>query len=460
MWVAAWWMGCGPALPLEAELAPSRWVPAAAEVRWTGPSGEASLWVAGSPFGAWRQVAASTVEDGASSLPLTLLPVGRTWRWRVEVEAGDELWRSDTETVAFEAPEQVSMDRKSSDAGAAFPGGWWVGNQYGPPFEPDGAVAVVLDGDGSVVWWAPSPDGYRVIRAHPSRDGRDVIVLEDHEDPEKRRIVRYSLDGTRRTVTAAPQANHELRENDDGTFSYLAYVFSDEELVPRTPGPTASDAIRTVPEGSPDGADATDGFDFFDDYPADPWFACGHVGWDQFVPGAAEWTHANSLIRSPLGDGWLVVVRHLDAVVQAGDEGQFGWQVGGREATIAPIGPVSFEHAHATDAWAEGDAIHLLLFDNGDHSPEPILSRVVELRIDPAAGTVQEVWSLPDPRERRTTFLGDAQRLPGGNTLVTWTGGLAGPGRLAEYTPAGEEIWRLDSDAPLARGTWVPTLTP
>jgi Arylsulfotransferase (ASST) len=282
--------------------------------------------------------------------------------------------------------------------------------------------------------------------------------LWDHAAPEERRIERIPLDGSAGVETIAPDATHDFWEDGDGTFTYLAYdLRQDVHIVGDLPA--VANRLRTVPEGATDPAEVVDGFAFFDDYPAEPWFTCSHAAFGAFVDGANEWTHVSSLVRAPDGDGWWIVVRHFDAIVAVGDDGAFRWQAGGRDGTLTALAgapgaaPVAqFEHGHASHAW--GDRI--LVFDNGDHSPRPIVSRVVELRIDPDAGTWEEVWSLPAPSGTFESFLGDARRLPGGNTLVAWTD----IGEIAEYTPEGDEVWRVDTTEHYGRAIWVPALTP
>jgi hypothetical protein len=457
MWLG--WLGaCGA--DFVATLSHSEYTPAAARVEWTGPAGHATLLAADGPLDEWRVVSEADVDQGASSLPLALLPAGKTWRWRVEVDTGGNVLRSEVDQFSvLDPPDGLGNPRlERIDRGRSqMADGWWVGYHYGFKHDPSGAIPFVADGEGKVVWWVePAIDGHRPMRVRPSADGRDVLVLEDHDDPELRRLVRYSLDGTERIETALPDASHDFWENPDGTITYVAYTFSSDELMPGVPGPVVADVVRTVPEGATAEDEPVGGFDFFDDYPADPWFTCWHARWDEFVPGAAEWSHVNSLIRHPEDEGWLLVARHLDAALLVSDGHELLWQVGGLDATLTGGPGTPFEHGHASHAWTDDQGLlHLLVFDNGDHSPKPILTRVVELRIDPDAGQVDVVWELADPEGGFTSFLGDARRLPEGNTVVVWTD----RGEVSEYTPDGDEVWRLDVDEPMGRGFWVPRLT-
>jgi hypothetical protein len=317
---------------------------------------------------------------------------------------------------------------------------------------------MVLDGNGDVVWWVPpDPGGGLAMRVKPSNDRRSVLVLQDFEDGARRVVHRYALDGTERVETAVPGASHDFWENDDGTITYVAYASSDAELVPGQPGPAVADVLRTVPEGATDASEAEDGWDYFADYPLDPWYPCDHADWDTFVPRAAEWSHTSSLMKSPIDGAWVLQSRYFDAVL-AVDGHELRWQAGGIGATLTPTGPgAAVHHAHSSHLW-EGDdgELHLLAFDNGNHLPTPIVSRVVELAIDPDGGTVDPVWELRDPDGLLTGFLGDAQRLPNGDTLVVWTT----RGELAEYTRDGDEVWSASVTGSLGRGYWVPSLAP
>lgn len=98
------------------------------------------------------------------------------------------------------------------------------------------------------------------------------------------------------------------------------------------------------------------------------------------------------------------------------------------------IPPSVVSHQHAPVALPNG---HILTFDNGNfrtgaHVP---FSRVLE--IDPA--THEVVWSYADEMVNAffTAFMGNAQRLPNGNTHIT----ESATGRLFEVIPAGEVVW-------------------
>ena len=87
------------------------------------------------------------------------------------------------------------------------------------------------------------------------------------------------------------------------------------------------------------------------------------------------------------------------------------------------------------------------MFDNGNHRSPPY-TRVVQLAFDPDAGTIDELWEWRETPDFFDAFVGDADRLPNGNTLIT-SGARA---RLIEVTPEGEVVW--SQQAPREDG-WI-----
>lgn len=96
--------------------------------------------------------------------------------------------------------------------------------------------------------------------------------------------------------------------------------------------------------------------------------------------------------------------------------------------------------------WGDG----FLVFDNGYHHPD-LVSRVVEYHIDPEARTLKKVWEFASETSDFNPLLGDAKRLPNGNTLVSWTIS----GMVTEISPEGEVVWRASGDLGGATGRLV-----
>jgi len=98
---------------------------------------------------------------------------------------------------------------------------------------------------------------------------------------------------------------------------------------------------------------------------------------------------------------------------------------------------------------------HFLIFDNDyfnttrPHSPtntghsfvdgRKIESRVVEFRVDPVRKEAREVWTWVAPMGRMAHQMGDADRLPNGNTVASFTNTHT----VSEATSSGKIVWEL-----------------
>jgi hypothetical protein len=166
----------------------------------------------------------------------------------------------------------------------------------------------------------------------------------------------------------------------------------------------------------------------------------------QTVDGS-DWSHCNTvkliqnyhyrgtiypavvvLLSRELDTFWMIDYATGDILWSCGQNGTFGR----REPPAEPL----FNKAHEIDRLANGN---FLLFDNGtDRVPQ--VSRALEFRADPAAGTATEVWSWTDPESVMfAPWGGDADRLPNGNTLI----GDVLDAKIVELNPAGEKVWQM-----------------
>ncbi|GAA2869005.1 hypothetical protein Acy02nite_40790 [Actinoplanes cyaneus] len=163
-----------------------------------------------------------------------------------------------------------------------------------------------------------------------------------------------------------------------------------------------------------------------------------------------DWSHANAVVLDADRNALLVSLRHHDAVLAVryredagGPAGSRLWELG-REGTFALASGRWFSHQHAPEVQPDG---RILLYDNGVGQREPV-SRAVEYRLE--GDRAWQVWSheLRDgDRPVHCSRLGDANRLPGGNVLVTHGNILDDRGRLhariVEVTPGGNVVSEL-----------------
>lgn len=156
-----------------------------------------------------------------------------------------------------------------------------------------------------------------------------------------------------------------------------------------------------------------------------------------------EWSHGNTVEETPEGNV-LVSFRNTSTVAIVDRRtGSFAWK----------LGPPSLAQQHDPTVLPNGN---ILIFDNGVHRldlPFPF-SRVLE--VDPKTGAI--VWAYRDSPLQNffSPYIGGAQRLANGNTLVC-EGCF---GRIFEVTAGGQVVWEYISphffDVPLL-GTvnWV-----
>jgi Arylsulfotransferase (ASST) len=136
------------------------------------------------------------------------------------------------------------------------------------------------------------------------------------------------------------------------------------------------------------------------------------------------WAQGNSVEELPDGD-ILASYRPTSTVVRISRKtGKIAWK----------LGPPTVAGQHAPTLLGNGN---VLIFDNGVHRLDDSMpySRVIE--INPATNEIvwkyqdKPGWNFFSPR------MGNAQRLPNGNTLIT----ESSSGRIFEVTKDGEVVW-------------------
>ena len=318
-------------------------------------------------------------------------------------------------------------------------------------FDKDTSEAFVLRGDGSIVWRSGDPGTpYKINRVRLGADRQSVLFSAYDRDrtSDIGGVTRVDLTtGAILSDTRTRDQHHDFVAHEDGSLTWLSWGYG-EATLGLAPIPIASDVLRTAPEGSAE-EEPEKIYDFLEDYPEEPFWPCQHMSFDRFAPGHYEWSHSNSLAYVPEEDAYFVMVRYWDALLKISRQGELIWQLGGIHGDFDLAEDQAFHHAHMSEVWPGG----ALLFDNGDHT-EPTVSGVAEYAWDEDLGSAEKVWEYRHPEGLFVSHLGDARRLPGGNTLISW-----GPlGEITEITPAGEVVWALDTDGTVSRVTWVDAL--
>ncbi|HEX6273409.1 MAG TPA: arylsulfotransferase family protein [Polyangiaceae bacterium] len=253
--------------------------------------------------------------------------------------------------------------------------------------------AFILDADGDVVWYAGGPEN--PTRAQLDYEGRNMWMLELNLTNELGEMRALSMDGERelRDVPGFETAHHDFTVLPGGRVAALAW---------RTPG---IDAESELVVRSPDGTLSRP-------------FAIGNALY------RAEAFHANAIHYVPFDDGFTIADRNANAFVKVSATGALEWQLGGR-CDGAPAGskcsPQAWDVVHGHHLLEDGTFV---LFNNTYAD----VSRVLEFRLNATPSSFTATLVEDHAGAEKSQNLGDVQRLPGGNTLVTY----ATAGKLVE----------------------------
>lgn len=156
----------------------------------------------------------------------------------------------------------------------------------------------------------------------------------------------------------------------------------------------------------------------------------------QGYPGVADWAHGNSVTVDPGDGGFVVSLRHQNAVVKLSRHGELewilgtpnGWREPWAEKLLRIDGGRPFHHQHDAHFCDTGE---LLLFDNGTsggHPPEPELpidqqeSHALAYRIEVDAMTATETWRYGGDAIAYSGYVGGVAQTPNGNRFIACTG--------------------------------------
>lgn len=174
--------------------------------------------------------------------------------------------------------------------------------------------------------------------------------------------------------------------------------------------------------------------------------------WDQFnilgaehedlTAGWIDYIHMNSVDYD--FDGHIICSsRHLSECTKINrNTGEIMWRLGGKYNQFDFVNdPDRFSYQHDFRP-VPGKPNHYTVFDNGNfHTPH--YSRAVEYVVDTENMTATKVWEYRhQPNDYATWWMGNAQRLPNGNTLINWADGSLP--KTTEVNPDGEVVYEMD----------------
>jgi hypothetical protein len=163
-----------------------------------------------------------------------------------------------------------------------------------------------------------------------------------------------------------------------------------------------------------------------------------------FTADRIDYVHSNALVLDNDGN-WLVSHRHLSEITKINrTTGDIIWRLGGKNNQFEFVNDINdstgFNYQHDIRAMENGN---YLLYDNGNfHSPP--FSRAVEYQLDVPNKTATVTWQYRDTPDIYGWFMGSAQRLPGGNTFISWGGTYENSApTITEVHPDGSKAFEL-----------------
>ncbi len=423
-----------PELFGELELEASEVVPTVIRARWLTTEVSESFVAFGLDGQAAVQVAGSSPDGLHHEAQLLGLKASREYTVRAGV-AGDSgtAWGPATELTTGGVPAELpSLSVETDDLPAAFEGFVLTVIRGNPSF------VVIYDTEGDYVWWHQDTGTGQLGTAFltPERDGIVWGSFKSEPDSLESSFESVALDGSDHESISVPGAHYVSVLNPDGTLVYVIYQAEERE------GETLYGDLLV--ERAPDGT------------VTELWTVWDHFEWDQQVASADgnhdTWPHTNYLLYDEVTDDYIVSLRNLSTVVRVdGASGEQRWAFGELYGDFTLEGAGSFPTYQHGQVLLDGG---LLMHDNGDSSTSE--SRAVEYALDEQALTASEVWEYSADPVRFSSVLGDVDRLPNGNTAVTW----AVSGQVDIVSPEGELLWQLSSDlgTVFGYGEWLTSL--
>ena len=262
-------------------------------------------------------------------------------------------------------------------------------------------LAYIIDADGDVVWWTDAQ--VETSRALMDWDGATLWTIRTGGGE----VRRTSMDGTliQTTTPGAVGAHHDFAVLPGGTLAFL---------VPTLDSTGSSDLVERAPDGTTKTV----------------------VHLDSKIYKSPNSFHANAIRYHVADDSYTVGDRDAALIIKLTRQGKVLWQLGG-SCTGAPAPKCA---ASALGGSTHGHAMldngNLLVFRNSAY-------QATEYRLTEGATSLSAstVWSYQSAGVG-SDYLGDVQRLPNGNTLVTFSTG----GQIHEVTPSGAVVQTITAN--------------
>jgi Arylsulfotransferase (ASST) len=260
-----------------------------------------------------------------------------------------------------------------------------------------GSSAYILDADGSVVWWATAPTS--PSRVHMSWDGNSMYMMSlNVMNNNSGKIETVNMDGTGLTTVSGMTTSHHDLTAIPGGFATLLWNKSGTDA-----------PCSLVEHQDSSGTNTT-------------------IVADMGTLYNSSTFHTNAIHYYPTDDSYTVGDRNPDLYVKLSRAGALIWQFGGKNPkdpskffSGVPTWSINHGHQLLTDGT-------FLFFNNG-------ANEAWEYQLDTSNMTATSNWHYT-ASGATSQVLGDVQRLPNGNILVTFSTS----GQIHEVDPSGKLV--------------------
>lgn len=277
---------------------------------------------------------------------------------------------------------------------------YWSGN--------GSSVAYILDRDGEIVWAYDTGIAGGIARARISDDGKDMWVITASNNGNALR--RVGIDGLGAQTYDAAVGSHDITPVSGSKMAFIEY------------GETDCDSIFEI----------------------DPTGQTKEIWDSQDLQGGGGQCHGNA-VRFSVAEGVYTFSDVSTDIVQVTPEGELQWKL----TEKVPTGNTAWsgvQHGH-----------HLLtssivIFANKGSKSHSGASAVIEYDLESG----EELWRYEGADGEISANLGDVQRLPGGNTLVTFSNDSI----VHEVTPDKKVVlkWTGTANSRIGYSEWRPSV--
>jgi hypothetical protein len=328
-----------------------------------------------------------------------------TYHYRITAMNASGHCASDDYTIATGPPPNgLSAPTVTTTNASALAGGFLVTGQFSQAMigSSSGAPAFILDKDGAVVWWY-TVGGADATGVAMSYDGKYVWMNNANVPNGATHVHRVTMDGLEDTDFSTPFSglSHQLTPLPDGSVAFYSY------------GSNGCDDIKIFPAGGTPSDSATT------------------IVNARAAHGGTLNCHVNNVQYSPADDTLVFSDLDNNCLTKITKTGTTVWVLNGG------VGGVQSMFNSGSLVWKGGEhgftvlgTDDFVILNNNSKQPAGSTSswgsaagdgsgaQAIEVKLDLGAKTATQTWMYKPSPGIVNDVLGDAQRLPNGNTLV------------------------------------------